>query len=65
MKSNLVVEGVILTPNNYKPQVDVHYYKYNYNNGECASSRVYDWQPVYVELIKGNYYGKVATVLFK
>ena len=65
MRSDLVVEGVILTLNNYRPQVDIHYYKYNYNNGECAYSSCYDWHPVHVELIKGNCHDKVVTVLFK
>ena len=64
MKSNLVVEGVILTPNNYRPQVDVHFYRYKYDNGEYAYSSEYDWHPVHVELIK-KYCDKVATVLFK
>ena len=65
MRSNLAVEGVMLTPNNYKPQVDVHFYKCNYENGECTYSNDYYWQPIYVGLIKGNYYGKVVTALFK
>ena len=65
MRSNLIVEGVILTPNNYVPQVDVHFYKYKYDNGEYAYSSDYYWYHIHVKSIKGNYYDKVITVLFE